>query len=250
MLRYTKDCLEAAEGRWPAEDHSQPRSAARSGQRPAQRPKTIRVFENGFLEGISRAHPITPAVWYGPFIAWCWLAWPAKVGWAYTAESFFWGFLGFSLFEYLLHRFVFHGFIRAARDIPSRFRAFMAHGYHHEFPDDKMRLVMPPMISWPLAIAFTGLFYLCLGPTRFFPPLTGFMAGYIAYDWVHYYTHHFHPRGGIGKWMRVYHLRHHHQDPNAHFGVSSPLWDVPFRTFRSPLETRQPQANEASSHAA
>jgi sterol desaturase/sphingolipid hydroxylase (fatty acid hydroxylase superfamily) len=71
------------------------------------------------------------------------------------------------------------------------------------------------------------------------------MTGYIAYDWVHYYTHHFHPRGGIGKWMRVYHLRHHYQDPDAHYGVSSPLWDVVFSTVRGPVAARS-RAESAS----
>ena len=231
MIRYTKDCLEAAEGRWPAEDHSLPR--------PVERPKTIRVFENGFLEAISRAHWVTPAVWFGPIIAWAWIASPPRIGLAHTALAFGAGILGFTLFEYLLHRFVFHGLLRIAHDQPSRFRAFMAHGYHHEFPDDKMRLVMPPMISWPIATIFALAYVAALGPHLALPALAGTMTGYIGYDWVHYYTHHAHPRGGVGKWMRVYHLRHHHQDPNAHYGVSSPLWDIPFGTFRSPLEKRR-----------
>lgn len=233
MFGYTEECLEAAEGRWPAEDHGQPR-------RP-DRPKTIRVFQNDFLEFTSRAHPITPAIWFGPLIAWSWIVSPSKLGWEKAIGTFGLGLFAFTLFEYVLHRFVFHGLIRVARDQPSRFRAFMAHGYHHEFPDDRMRLVMPPMISWPLAIIFAAAYYAALGPTLFLPALTGTMTGYIAYDWVHYYTHHFHPRGGIGKWMRVYHLRHHHQDPNAFYGVSSPLWDFVFNTYHSPGKALKPE---------
>jgi dihydroceramide fatty acyl 2-hydroxylase len=237
MIRYTRECLEAAEGRWPAEDHSSPRQI--------ERPKTIRVFENRLLELISRAHPLTPALWFGPVITWAWISSPGKIGVGRTGLMFGAGALGFTLFEYLLHRFVFHGLIRIAHDQKSRFRAFMAHGYHHEFPDDKMRLVMPPMISWPLAVLFAGAYFLALGPTLFLPALAGTMIAYISYDWVHYYTHHFHPRRGVGKWMRVYHLRHHHQDPNAHFGVSSPLWDLPFGTFRSPLERSRETRKES-----
>jgi dihydroceramide fatty acyl 2-hydroxylase len=228
LFRYTKDCLEAAEGRWPADDHGLSRGV--------ERPKTIRVFINPLLEGISRAHPITPAIWFGPIIAWAWISSPAKLGLGRTALAFAAGALWFTFFEYVLHRFFFHGLLRVARDVPSRFRAFMVHGYHHEFPDDKMRLVMPPMISWPLAALFAWIYGMLLGWALALPVLAGTMFAYIGYDWVHYYTHHFHPRGGIGKWMRVYHLRHHHQDPNAHYGVSSPLWDLPFGTFRSPLE--------------
>jgi sterol desaturase/sphingolipid hydroxylase (fatty acid hydroxylase superfamily) len=238
MIRYTDDCLESAEGRWPAEDHSQPPRS--------DRPLTIRVFQNPVLEWISRAHPITPIIWYGPFIAWSWVDGILGRGFLRTLELFLGGVLFFTLFEYVLHRVVFHGLLRIAHDKPSRFRAFMAHGYHHEFPNDKMRLVMPPMISWPLAVVFSVAYYFILGRASFFPVLTGTMTGYIAYDWVHYYTHHFHPRGGIGKWMRVYHLRHHYQDPNAHYGVSSPLWDVALGTFRSPLEKKRSDVGAAT----
>jgi hypothetical protein len=61
----------------------------------------------------------------------------------------------------------------------------MAHGYHHEFPSDRSRLVMPPMISWPLAVMFVTVYWLLLGRAQCLPMLAGTMAGYIAYDWVH-----------------------------------------------------------------
>ena len=53
--------------------------------------------------------------------------------------------------EYLLHRFVFH------LEPDSRWGRrlhFIIHGVHHDFPHDPMRLVMPPSVSIPLAIAF------------------------------------------------------------------------------------------------
>ncbi len=148
--------------------------------------------------------------------------------------------LFFTFFEYGLHRVVFHGLIRLAeRDARFRFTAFMAHGYHHEFPNDGARLVMPPLISWPLALIFAGIYRLLLGPANWVPLLAGTMTGYIAYDWVHYYTHHFHPTTRLGKWLRAYHLRHHFQDHNAFFGISTPLWDLVFGTYRSPLPVKR-----------
>lgn len=232
MIRYTDECLETAHhGAWLGDQPEKPR---RSG-----RPQTIRVFKNGLLELTSRAHPITPGVWFGPFIVWAWVSSPAVLGWARTAALFAAGAAVFTLFEYGLHRVVFHGLIRAAeRDPKWRFMAFMAHGYHHEFPNDKSRLVMPPMISWPLAVMFAAVYWLLLGGAQCLPMLAGTMAGYIAYDWVHYYTHHFHPTTRLGKWVRTYHLRHHFQDHNAFFGISSPLWDLAFGTYRSPLPRR------------
>jgi sterol desaturase/sphingolipid hydroxylase (fatty acid hydroxylase superfamily) len=233
MIRYTDACLEAAHrGAWLGDQAEKPK---RSG-----RPQTIRVFQNPFLELISRAHPITPGIWYGPFIVWAWVTSPPSLGLVRTAGLFAAGVLVFTFFEYALHRLVFHGLIRAAeRDSKWRFAAFMAHGYHHEFPNDKSRLVMPPMISWPLGAMFAIVYWLALGSTQFFPMLAGTMAGYIAYDWVHYYTHHFRPTWRLGKWYRAYHLRHHFQDHDKFFGISTPLWDLFFRTFKSPLPVKR-----------
>jgi sterol desaturase/sphingolipid hydroxylase (fatty acid hydroxylase superfamily) len=232
MIRYTSECLAAAEGHWLTGQPDKPKRA--------NAVKTIRVFENGFLELISRSHPVTPGVWFGPFILIAWLTQPARIGLGTTAALFAGGVLFFSLFEYGLHRIFFHGIMRLAdRDPRYRFMAFMAHGYHHEFPNDRSRLVMPPMISWPLAAIFAVAYYFLLGPDRYFSFLTGTMAGYIAYDWVHYYTHHFHPKWRLGKWLRAYHLRHHFQDGDAFFGISSPLWDIVFGTYRSPLPVKR-----------
>jgi sterol desaturase/sphingolipid hydroxylase (fatty acid hydroxylase superfamily) len=233
MIRYTEECLKVAHhGAWLADQPEKPR---RSTQ-----PKTIRVFQNGFLELTSKAHPITPGVWFGPFVVWAWVSSPGALGLGRTAALFFGGVLLFTLFEYTLHRFFFHGLIRAAeRDRKWAFMAFMAHGYHHEFPNDGMRLVMPPMISWPLAAMFAAAYWALLGWAQALPILAGTMLGYIAYDWVHYYTHHAKPTTRLGKWVRTYHLRHHFQDHNKFMGISSPLWDVVFGTYRSPLPVRR-----------
>ncbi len=199
MIRYTRECLDAVNGHWVT---------GRPASRGRARARTIRVFQNPLLEITSRAHPITRGVWFGPFIAYAWVTAPGAVGWAATAGLFAAGMLGFSLFEYGLHRFVFHGLMRLAeRDPRYRFAAFMA----------------------LFALVYASL----LGARLSVPLLGGTMAGYLGYDWIHYYTHHFRPRTRLGKWMRAYHLRHHYQDPNAFFGISSPLWDVVFGTFRS-----------------
>jgi hypothetical protein len=47
---------------------------------------------------------------------------------------------------------------------------------------------------------------------------------------IHYYTHHGRPRSRWGKYLRAYHLSHHHRHQHRLFGVSQPLWDLIFRT--------------------
>ena len=70
---------------------------------------------------------------------------------------------------------------------------FIIHGIHHDHPNDKMRLVMPPSVSIPLAAIFFLGFWLVLGNAAF-PAFGGFMLGYLAYDYTHYYLHHFVPK--------------------------------------------------------
>ncbi len=58
-----------------------------------------------------------------------------------------------TLSEYWLHRKVFHW--EPDHPIGSRMH-FIIHGVHHDHPNDKMRLVMPPGASIPLALLFFG----------------------------------------------------------------------------------------------
>ena len=90
---------------------------------------------------------------------------------------------------------------------------------------------------WPLL--FFGLFWLIFGTPTAYPLFAGFLAGYLIYDYTHYYLHHFVPKSARGKQLREQHMRHHFQDHRFGYGVSSPLWDAVFRTLprtrRSPL---------------
>ena len=141
-VRYTRACLEAA-ARWP------PAGRPWSGAlRP--RVRSIPVFEPRIVDRfLARAHPITPALWFGPFIFVA--AYRAVVSGEVllSLALFSSGWLVWSLLEYFLHRFVFHF---EARTPEERLRGFLAHGYHHEFPDDATRLVAPPLMSWPIGL--------------------------------------------------------------------------------------------------
>jgi sterol desaturase/sphingolipid hydroxylase (fatty acid hydroxylase superfamily) len=60
----------------------------------------------------------------------------------------------------------------------------------------------------------------------------GTCAGYLAYDWIHFYTHHGrNPRTWIGKTLRTAHAAHHYSVFHLNMGISTPLWDVVFGTF-------------------
>jgi sterol desaturase/sphingolipid hydroxylase (fatty acid hydroxylase superfamily) len=133
-----------------------------------------------------------------------------------------------TLTEYWLHRKFFHW---EPDNAIGRRMHFIIHGVHHDHPNDKLRLVMPPGASIPLAALFFGLFYLVFGLPTGLPLFAGFLIGYLVYDYTHYYVHHFVPKSDLGKRLREQHMRHHFQDHRYGFGVSSPLWDVVFRTL-------------------
>lgn len=222
---FTQEALDAAAGRWPAR-----------GTGPSRdRPQSIQVLKNRFLDiVIGRARWYTPAIWFGPFIvAAAAFAAVGRLPVGASAALFASGWLIWSLTEYLLHRFLFHW--KGEARLEDQLRHFLMHGYHHEFPTDPVRLVAPPFMSWGPGLLIGLLYWALLGPL-WLPLYAGTTAGYIAYDWIHYYTHHAKPRGGIGKWLKRYHLLHHHGAEDDRYGVSSPLWDFVFGTYRAPKE--------------
>jgi dihydroceramide fatty acyl 2-hydroxylase len=172
------------------------------------------LFKSRFLDFFSRIHPAVPALIYGPAIV-ALVVLGAREG------------LG-GLEIVWLHRKIFHW----DPDHPIGHRLhFIIHGVHHDHPNDRMRLVMPPGASIPLAALFFGLFWLIFGLPTALPLFAGFLVGYLMYDYTHYYLHHVVPKSKLGKRLREQHMRHHFQDHRYGFGVSSPLWDAVFRTL-------------------
>ena len=145
----------------------------------------------------------------------------------------FWTF-----FEYTLHRFIFH--LRPDNEWGRKMH-FIIHGVHHDYPHDPMRLVMPPAVSIPLAIIMYFVFRGVLGPEWSLPAFAGFLLGYLVYDMGHYHIHHHRADNKISLALRRYHYRHHFQQSDRGFGVTSPLWDRVFRT--SPVIRRRRAAS-------
>ncbi len=137
------------------------------------------------------------------------------------------GIVIWTLSEYWLHRLLFHWHPKFKGGDQLN---FIIHGVHHDHPNDRMRLVMPPAVGLPLAVVFLAAFVLVFGTPAGYIAFGGFLIGYLAYDYTHYYVHHFVPRSKIGKKIREHHMRHHFQDHRFGYGVSSPMWDYVFRT--------------------
>ena len=186
------------------------------------------LFKSEFLNFFSRVHPAVPAVVFLPVvIAMEWLGAERGYGPLQLVLLSLGGIGIWTLTEYWLHRLVFHW---EPDNAFGRRMHFVIHGIHHDHPNDKLRLVMPPSVSIPLAALFLGGFWLAFGDAAF-ALFGGFILGYLAYDYTHYYVHHFVPKSNLGKRLREQHMRHHFQDHRFGYGVSSPLWDVVFRTL-------------------
>ena len=185
------------------------------------------MFESRLLDALSRVHPIVPVIIFTPAIV-------ALAAWALSKQSVAvlvglaaGGYALWTLFEYWLHRLVFH--FEPERGLGARLH-WIIHGVHHDHPNDPLRLVMPPAVSVPLGALLFALLYAIFGSSYGPGVGAGFFTGYLAYDMTHYYLHHFRPRGRMGRVLRERHMRHHFQDETRGFGISAPYWDEVFGT--------------------
>ncbi len=187
------------------------------------------LFKEPVLEKLTKVHPLViwgiylPVVIGLPFF----VANKFEFGIGKIALLFFLGMMAWTLFEYIMHRWVFHIIAESER---AQKIIYIMHGNHHHYPRDRERLFMPPVPSLILACAIFGLLYLTMRENTFafFP---GFILGYLMYGTMHYAIHAWNPPF---KWMkplwRNHHL-HHYKDEEKGFGVSTTIWDRLFGTM-------------------
>jgi sterol desaturase/sphingolipid hydroxylase (fatty acid hydroxylase superfamily) len=211
---------------------------------------SVRIFRSDLLEFCSHVHWTVPHLIYVPVIV-LMIALAARgLSWGPVAGYALLGVLLWTPFEYFAHRFLFHAgptietevrdivsgldpgepALRHMRTLRQR-HYFVAHGVHHDFPNDTRRLVMPPSVSIPLAAVFFLLFRGIAGPATGAALFAGFVAGYLAYDTTHYAVHHFSLHSPVMLFLKKHHYRHHYNDSTRDFGVSSPLWDMLMGTY-------------------
>jgi sterol desaturase/sphingolipid hydroxylase (fatty acid hydroxylase superfamily) len=197
---------------------------ARSDELKASPP----MFESPLLDRFTRVHPAVPPVLFGPIIAVLLVTGFGRMSALTAVLLAFAGYVFWTLFEYWLHRVVFH-FEPYSSPLGMRLH-WMIHGVHHDHPNDPLRLVMPPSVSVPLGAVVLGAFWLALGYDAALVFGGGFLVGYLAYDMLHYHVHHHTPRTALGHKLRELHMRHHFQDDERGFGISAPYWDRVFGT--------------------
>ncbi|CAM1503945.1 Fc.00g015360.m01.CDS01 [Cosmosporella sp. VM-42] len=194
------------------------------------------LFGN-FLEPLSKTPWwMIPMIWLPPVIYGIYLANQGYSSPLYTASYFVFGFLLWSLIEYILHRFLFHLDEYLPDNRVGITAHFLLHGIHHYLPMDKYRLVMPPTLFVALATPFWYFAQAVFYKSWYAGTATycGGIFGYICYDLTHYFLHH----QNLPLWyksLKKYHLAHHFLDYELGFGVTSKFWDGVFGTELPPL---------------
>jgi dihydroceramide fatty acyl 2-hydroxylase len=185
------------------------------------------MFESRLLDACSRVHPSVPVILFLPAIVALLVIGIGRAGTLAAVGLALGGYVFWTLTEYWMHRIVFH--FEPEQGLGAKLH-WIIHGVHHDHPNDRMRLVMPPSVSVPLAALFLLLFWAVLGSVWAPAFGGGFLAGYLIYDMTHYHVHHHTPRTRAGRRLRELHMRHHFQDDTRGFGVSAPWWDLVFGT--------------------
>lgn len=208
--------------------------------------ESSRMFKNDFLESLTKVHYSVPLIFFIPVIGY--FIWKAAVPGELSTQQviLFYGLgLAFwTLAEYVLHRWVFH-FVPKSK-FGQRIH-FIFHGVHHDFPKDRLRLVMPLSASIPMATIIYLLFSLVIPEFYLGAFFGGFLTGYLIYDESHYAMHHANFKAGWFKKIKDHHMLHHYADPDKGFGVSSALWD---KIFHSGFKNKKGKNSSNNKHSA
>jgi hypothetical protein len=111
---------------------------------------TKALFQSPVLEKLSRTHisvPIIIMLSYSLSLLY-WSITHTALSAGSTVGLFFCGLLFYTWLEYMLHRHIFH--MATYTNLRKKLQ-YVMHGVHHEFPKDKSRLAMPPLLSITLS---------------------------------------------------------------------------------------------------
>jgi len=144
------------------------------------------------------------------------------------------GVLSWSFLEYVIHRWMGH-------DRRFRRSAFgVEHTRHHiegdYFAPTWKKLIaagITTLLLAPVAVAIAGTE---IGLSY----VAGLMLFYGAYEVLHRREHTHAGIGAYGRWARRHHFHHHFVDGRTNHGVTSPLWDLVFGTYRRPGTIKVP----------
>jgi sterol desaturase/sphingolipid hydroxylase (fatty acid hydroxylase superfamily) len=187
------------------------------------------LFKNPILEKLSRTHISLPLGIFFSVSAWLLVKGVQETGlqgWQ-IGLSYAIGLVAFTWLEYNAHRYIYH--MKPTTPWKQEIQ-YKFHGVHHDYPKDKGRLALPPLVSLAVTTVLFFAFKLVMGDFVF-GFLPGFLTGYAAYLGVHYMVHAYRPPKNFFKVLWINHGIHHYKQSDRAYGVSSPLWDYVYRTM-------------------
>lgn len=155
-------------------------------------------------------------------------------GWAAIIAAclgaFFWTFL-----EYMIHRYMGHD--RRFRKTPFGIEHVRHHIEGNYFAPNWKKVLAALIVTLFLigpAILIAGN---VAGPAF----VAGLISFYSVYEIAHRRRHTHAPTGPYARWARRHHFYHHFVDGRANHGVTSPIWDIVFGTYRKPGMIKVPR---------
>ncbi len=138
------------------------------------------------------------------------------------------GLLFYSLIEYFFHRTVFHTW--ATRSKTKKYFELIHLPHHY---DNKHGVNASPLFFYPIFALFLVLFkFVTFSWELSFWINIGIATGFLAYEVIHYLQHFSKSPKGYVKYMTKLHNIHHDKHWGSNYGVTSPLWDIIFKTYR------------------
>jgi sterol desaturase/sphingolipid hydroxylase (fatty acid hydroxylase superfamily) len=143
------------------------------------------------------------------------------------------GILTWTLLEYLIHRWMGHD--RRFRKTPFGVEHVRHHIEGNYFAPTWKKLLIAITVAAVASVPAVAL----AGPLGAIY-VAGLIGFYGVYEVLHRREHTHAGIGPYGRWARRHHFHHHFVDGRTNHGVTSPLWDLVFGTYRKPTQIKVP----------
>ncbi len=137
------------------------------------------------------------------------------------------GVVTWSLAEYLIHRWMGHD--RRFRRSP-----FGVEHVRHHIEGNYFAPTRKKLLAAAIVVGVLGGPAIALAGTSGVAYIAGLVGFYGVYEWLHRREHTHAGIGAYGRWARRHHFHHHFVDGRTNHGVTSPVWDLVFGTYRTP----------------
>lgn len=144
------------------------------------------------------------------------------------------GVMTWTLLEYLIHRWMGHD--RRFRRSPFGVEHIRHHVEGNYFAPGWKKLIAASIFAGVVI----GPAILVGGVAAGIAYVTGLVAFYGVYEWLHRREHTHAGIGPYGRFVRRHHFHHHFVDGRTNHGVTTPIWDVVFGTYQQPTRIRVP----------